>query len=130
MVEELNWPRNQNYMEDVHDLEDHNHEADHLALDLPPGEEVTKEVNPNPGAAVDPYHPYLRWLQVFIYVIFLSIFFLIIFFHVKMQKSEENTTNEDETEEKSKQDDNQTTEDMEKLVMGKFRNFFVKLFTK
>ena len=47
-----------------------------------------------------------------------------------MQKSEENTTNEDETEEKSNQDDNQTAEDTEKLVMGKFRNFFVKLFTK
>ena len=45
-----------------------------------------------------------------------------------MQKSEEKTTNEDQTEEKSNQDDHQTTE--EQLVKGKFRNFFVKLFTK
>ena len=49
-------------MEDVHDLEDLDHEADRLVLDLDhdqdlvPGEEVTKEVDPNPGAAVDPHH--------------------------------------------------------------------------
>ena len=49
-------------MEDVHDLEDLDHEADHLVLDLDhdqdlaPGEDVTKEVNPNPGTAVDLYH--------------------------------------------------------------------------
>ena len=49
-------------MEDVHDLEDLDHGADHLVLDLDhdqdlaPGEEVTKEVDPNLGAAVDPHH--------------------------------------------------------------------------
>merc|ERR1739844_53357 len=54
--------RNRNYVEDVHDLEDLDHEADHLVLDLDhdqdlaPGEEVTKEVDPNLGAAVDPHH--------------------------------------------------------------------------
>ena len=57
-------------MEDDHDLEDHNHEADHLALDLPLGEEVTKEVNPNPGTAVDPYHP--RYLCAIFILIFFS----------------------------------------------------------
>ena len=62
MVEELSWPRNQNYVEDVHDLEDLDHEADHLVLDLDhdqdlaPGEEVTKEVDPNPGAEADHLH--------------------------------------------------------------------------
>merc|ERR1711953_820160 len=47
-----------------------------------------------------------------------------------LEKSEEKPTNEDETEEKSNQDDNHTSEETEKLVKGKFRNFFVKLFTK
>ena len=47
-----------------------------------------------------------------------------------MQKSEEKTINEDQTEEKSNQDDDQTTEDTEQLVKGKFRNFFVKLFKR
>merc|ERR1711881_561349 len=47
-----------------------------------------------------------------------------------LEKSEEKTTNEGETWEKSNHDDNQTTDDTEKLVKGKFRNFFVKLFTK
>merc|ERR1711874_915630 len=53
---------NRNYVEDVHDLEDLDQEADHLVLDLDhdqdlvPGEEVTKEVDPNPGAVVDPHH--------------------------------------------------------------------------
>ena len=58
-------------MEDVHD-----HEVDHLVLDLDhdqdlaPGEDVTKEVNPNPGTAVDPYHP--RYLCAIFILIFFS----------------------------------------------------------